>query len=221
MGAYTQYKKLYKPDKSEFVDVDKHLNFNLDIIDSYSKPLLNMLTTNVENIATDNAIYKETGYKWWKSWSNSIWFGSDFGSATFTNLSQDSESFVPTWTLFNVLPGWTSKFVGDLDLRVAYRKYPVDNNGGVRVEWRGRAYRGENDFLSKTSLHLGNLSDDIRPRQHKQFMCSTGVSFGTPSIARLHFGPFGEIWCNKQGGHIGGTEIYVDFAGIQYTVYSD
>jgi hypothetical protein len=218
MGDYTTYKKLYKPLPPEFVNVDQHLNYNLDIIDTYSKRILNITPTDVPNIATDALLTKEPAFKWYKTYSNSIWIGSDLGGTTGSSVGQPVGSEVLPWTIFTAFNSeWSSNTITPVDHRLAYRVSPADNTGAVKIEWRGRAYKTNQDMPSKSNLLVGTLSAQLSPLQFKAFMCPTGDSTGNPSIARLSFNA-GQILCNHQGGHIGNLDVYVDFAGITYTV---
>lgn len=217
MGAYTSNLKLYKPDTTEFVDVDTQLNANWNIADSAVRRLLEYEFTDQQNPFIADAIARSRFYK---SYSNSV--TSYFPSQGF--FYQDPGAFVSSWV--KVGSQLNSPYVEHPDYPVAWRIIrKAASPTTAQIEWTGAFWIGGGAMSLNTNvtgvLFLPSLTI---PTVSKYFTQNAGNTTANYSIARVGFfsGAAGtaDMQFKRYGAAAGNTtdENRVELTGIKYNV---
>lgn len=210
MGDYTNFKKFYKPLNTEFVNVEAHWNYNLDIMDTEAFPVFNTVYTDETSI-TSSTLPKQRGYHWYKSWSNSSFF------YTFDDhVAQDGSVLVQDWTIWGGMDfRWKNTVRDQRDMRVRYRIFP-----GGNVQWYGEVERFDGGQIPmKQPLLLGNAPVEARPTARRDCFIYGGVEFGNLKYGMFSIYPDGNIGISLMGNPsqpIGSR--YVSLVGIQYAI---
>lgn len=216
MGEYTTFKKFYKPDRSELVDVDAHLNYNLKIMDAESLPVFGYVYTDEQSIGS-SALKKQAGYHWYKSFSNAAFFYNAAG----TTPVQDGTSNVADWTVFsNFLNGWT--FGNDVgqDQRVKFRRVS-GVSGAKNIQWEGSLIYTPGNIPTKVWTKIGNAPVAARPSDRTRYSCVIGaadVTFFIQGMFRIDTN--GDMYFGLNGDLTGSpaSNAYISLVGVQYDV---
>jgi hypothetical protein len=189
VGDYTATQGFYKPNPvGELVDVEQHLNFNLRRIDERVKPLLEYQITNETSI-TSSSLPKDTGFKWYKPYSNSLWTWRADGL-----IQQDVNSFVDNWTdATTFLNSYTSY---DTTKRLSYSVF----NGFVR--WRGKV-KLSNDAALPTNTTTAFLTPPSAtvPTKARYFTVWGGNATSDFQSFRIFIPSTGNMEFIKYGGN--------------------
>lgn len=212
MGEYTAFKKFYKPEKTELVDVDAHLNYNLDIMDAESLPIFGYVYTNEQNITT-SALKKQAGYHWYKTWSNSVWF---YG----TQAVQDGTCNVPDWNILtNIINGWEAASDAGQDQRLRYRILSGASSN-KNIQWQGVLVFPFNNIPVKTWSRFAIAPVAARPAI-THYSCVFGASDLTYFIQGMfRIDPDGSMYFGLNGDNNGSpvSNAYISLAGVQYAI---
>lgn len=172
MGTYTTTQQFYKPDTTELVDVEQQINYNLRRIDERVRPLIEYQMTDVTSISASD-LPKDTGFKWWKSYSNSIWHYRDGG------IFQDANAANSTWstiglTLINSYSSYDNNF------QVSYSSH----NGMVR--WRGKVSLSNlGNLPTNTATKFLTPPTGFSPAKERYFTVYGGNSTGDFQCFRI------------------------------------
>lgn len=224
MGIYTTNFGLYKPDATENVDVDSQVNRNLDIIDSNMKPLMEWQRYDGSSISGDSALVKKHGYRFYKTYSNSIWFYN----ATTDSVLQGLDNFCPSWkTLTAVISaGYTGVGV-DADpsgpdwphlcqISRSVSASDIEMSGKIRLSTSAELP------LNTTTTIISNLPTDMRPLEQKNFITASpgGSSVqATYSITRIVVNTNGTVTYYRMGDNVGAVNSlhYISLDGVRYS----
>ncbi len=217
MGTYTTNLKFYKPDATEFVDVDTQLNRNWDIADravrrlmeyEYSSLAVPDISDDVTRRARFFKIYSNTVIAYFKS--SQTWY-------------QDPKAFVSTWkpALSFFSEGYNFAPSG---LTPYYRVVATPGGGTTQIEWCGAFFElgGAMELnLNTTVIPAGGIPTEARPAVSKYFDVWCGNTSTDFSIARLLFGADGSLQFKRYGVNpSSGTsdENRVELTGVRYNV---
>lgn len=213
MGDYTSTQKYYLIDPEEFVAVDQDLNYNLRRADSRIKALVEYQVTAEASIVLSTNLEKDTGFKWYKSYTNSIW---NYRNNT---LSQDVNCQIDTWSPNGITfeTGYNSVDQG-VD-RVAYSSF---NNF---VRWRGRVRLNSGDALpTNTTVDFMTVPTSILPVRAKYFTVYGGNSTGTEFQCFRIFVPASNAgdkrieFCKYGGNGSANDENYISLNDVFYAL---
>jgi len=126
MGDYSPNQQFYLTDPSELVDVEQHVNYNFRRADERVRPLVEYQITSLPSIS-DSDLTKDTGFKWYKTYSNSIYHWRD--GAIF----QDANATVGAWSFSNIVFASTYTSFNSAEGRIGY----MLDDAGI-VHWRGK-----------------------------------------------------------------------------------
>lgn len=213
MGDYTTNQKYYKPDGDEFVNVEQDLNYNLRRADQRIKPLVEYAITDVPSI-TSASIPKDTGFKWWKSYTNSVWAQRSDGI-----IYQDPNAQIDIWSNvgFTWEPGY-GPANNDID-NVAATFY----NNFARLRGRVVLNGGSSDIPANVVTNFMTLPAHLRPATQKYFTIYGGnATSGDFQIFRLFIPQSGaaDPRCEfvKYGGASSGIERYISLNDVYYAL---
>lgn len=213
MGSYTSTFKFYKPDPEEIVDVELNLNYNWRIADSICRGLLEYKNSPTQIPDVSDAFL---GFRWYKSYSNAIWYWRDVGGVS--QYFQDTYSRVGPWVSAAgiMASGWESHPDNPAQYRI------VDTGSGTtEVEWSGAIWlAGAAPTLNLNYNPVMNLPGLIIPVVTKYFQQNAGNSTTGYNVARVGFFSAGQcelkIW--GSGNWQNTAERKVDLAGIRYAL---
>jgi hypothetical protein len=175
MGSYTDGQRFYLIDSSELVSVDKDLNYNLQRADDRVRPLVEYVYTDEPSVTTSNSLVKGIGFKWYKTYNNSVVYSFDG-----TGAYEDGANSIAKWevTGMSFETGYTSY---DQDIRrVAYS----EEDGWVRL--RGSVIR---DAFAELPLLVNTkfltLPTSILPERSKYFFIHGGEATGNFQTFRI------------------------------------
>lgn len=218
MGTYTANFDLYKVDSSENVDVDSQVNRNLDIIDGESKPLLEWKSYSGSSISGDVGLIKKLGYKFFKSYSNSLWFWN--GSTTV----QDPNVTVDSWldTSSYMASGYTGVgAVGSSTWPHMRARLISGSNYEVTLSGQMKLSSGAELPLNTTTTIL-TLPSSLFPLRPFNFLVAApgGSSVvSTYSIARIGITVSGGVTYYRMGDNAGATSVrYVCLDGVRFSM---
>lgn len=217
MGSYTTNLNFYKPDSSEFVDVDVQLNRNWVIADQAVKRLLEYEYSNLSTPDIVDSIANRG--RFYKIYSNSViaYFKS-------TNLwYQDPKAFVAA---FSQALSWFSEGYNfsppswDVSARL------VKNNGGTtaQVEWSGAFWELGAPMelnLNTAVIPIGGIPVELRPTVSKYFDVNAGNTSSDFCMARVLIGDDGRLEFKRYGVNPSAgvsTENRIELTGIVYNV---
>lgn len=211
MGSYTNVLKLYKPEPIEFVDVETQLNNNLNIIDEAAKYLLEYKYTDTISINSNPDLIKKTGYKYFKSYSNSHWYYN--GNETV----QDNRAHVDTWV--SAAPyfaaGWRS--VSGFPLH-----YCVVNSEGTikEIHWMGRIEKTDGSAITKNiaTTVLTGLPAEVVPSKTRFSLNYSGDTASNFSMTRTGFLIGGTCSIFTMGDDPPSGQRYIDFGSVKYLI---
>lgn len=219
MGTYTSTFKLYKPDATEFVDVDVQHNPNLDIADSAVRRLLEYEYTNLAVPPTSGTLNSS---RFFKPYSNAVvtWLKS---SSTFY---QDPTAYVSPWVSAKqyLQAGW----VEHPDFPFCYRIIKKSGGTTTEVEWTG-AVVGQYPNPATIDVNINLIVVDtgslplpstIRPTVSKYFQVSAGNTSANFSVGRMFFSSGGGVEFKRYGTDptTPGDENRMEFTGIKYNL---
>lgn len=92
MGNYSPNQNFYLTDPDELVNVEQDLNYNMRLADARVRPLVEYQWTD-EPVIGQSDLPKDTGFKWYKSYTNSVWVYRED-----TGVTQDTNSQIDTWS---------------------------------------------------------------------------------------------------------------------------
>lgn len=218
MGAYTPTLKLYKPDSTEFVDVDAQVNNNWDIADAAVRGLLEYQYTDLAVPDTSNVIDHT---RFFKPYSNCVnmWYGPPNNF-----FYQDPTAFVSTWVSAKSLlqPGWLEH----PDFPLCYRIVKKASGATTTlIEWTGAVITqyppvtidpNVNTFV----VDVNGMPSTIKPVVSKYFDVWAGNTGTNFSIARLFFSSGGSIEIKRYGDNPANPsdENRIEFTGIKYNL---
>jgi hypothetical protein len=174
MGSYTAQQGFYVIDPSELVNVETDLHFNLDRADERVKPLVEYLATDEVAISSSVNLIRETGFKWYKTRSGSVWHYRD------GLVLQDPNTPVDSWTTSGISfeAGYES-----FDLGINRTAYTVVDN---EVHFRGRVIAsGKAELPLNTVVNFLNVPTSILPNTPRYFFVSGGDATGNYQAARV------------------------------------
>lgn len=210
MGTYTTTQEFYKPDGTEFVDVESQINYNFRRSDERVRALVEWQYTDVPTIS--GVLPRAVGYKWFKNSTNSLWVAPDPDLALAQHsLNGDTDAW-STASITGLLAGYQSE---DLEnQRLSYRREPTDG----LVSWRGSMKLNNFDQIPlNTNIDVMTLAADIRPVRAKYFTVHMGIQSTNYSICRLLFMTDGTVQINRMGvNQTVSTERYISFNDIEY-----
>jgi hypothetical protein len=169
MGTYSDNQKFYIIDPSEIVNVESDINYNLRRADLRVKALVEYQLTDVTSIVSAD-LPAETGFKWYKWYSNSIWNAVKDPVTNAKTVSQDANSNIDTWTtsVGTFEPGW-----GSLNNATDRIGYSISNGW---VQWRGKlALTSGAELPNNTNSLVLSLPLAVRPNLPRYFFCSGGL----------------------------------------------
>jgi len=215
VGTYTNTQKLYKVAPDEIVEVESNLNYNWTRLDRRVK---NLVEWNIDEDASLIQTYpQENGFKYFKRYSNSLWYSWANATTGVQEFFQDAGSNVGNWTL---MPDLTSPWTNVIDHKLMYR---LTSAGTVQLRGRLR-YGAYTEIPLNTTFDLGTLPTSIRPTSStgRYFFKNNGdgddIAF---SQCRLLFGSNGGFQVVRYNGvqsTVPVTERYIDFNGIEYPI---
>lgn len=214
MGAFTSKLKLYKPDATEFVDVETQLNANWDIAD---KQLKRLLEYEYSSLAVPDVVGAFSYSRFFKPYSNSF-----MAWVSGSGFLQDPAAFVSPWvdaTPYMVL----ENFIPHDDFPPAYRVIKKSGGTTAEVEWCG-AFTSLTDGpmdLNSNMQWMTSFPSEARPVVNKYFQMSAGNTSSSYSIARLFFsttggGEFKRYGVDPSAGT--SSENRVELTGVKYNV---
>lgn len=211
MGEYTAFKKFYKPFRPEFVNVELHWNYNLDIMDDQAFSVFNTVYTDTPDLeATD--IPKQAGYHWYKTWSNSVWFANEVPDPV-----QQAGARVHDWSIFTgFLPNWRSPVRPDRDARLRYRVLP-----GGNVQWVGEIEKVDGGIIGYKAAELFGVAPvEARTTNFTREACVLGGIEGN-NLSCGMFTTFanGNMVIGMMGNSNPPTDTrYISMVGVQYAI---
>jgi hypothetical protein len=181
MGTYTPNLKFYKPDPSEFVDVDTQLNANWNLADTAVKQLMEYQFATDAVIDPGVTVNRPRFFKWS---SNAAVHYDGISSRTF---KQDTLAYVTPW---QPLGSWVSEgFADDVDFPMGYRLIKKPGGTTSEVELCGAVqYINQAPIdinFNLTFLQATDPTLPIKPAVHKYFDVWGGNTSSNYSIARL------------------------------------
>jgi hypothetical protein len=215
VGTYTSTFGFYKPDASEFVDPNVHLNRNWDIADSAVKRLLDYEYTSVQ--FPDMSQAKTSRAKFYRPYSNSV---VQYRKAT-NSWYQDPAAFVSPWTHLSgaFVEGY---FEQDL-IPIYYRIIKKAGGTTAEVEWCGAIWElgGAMELNANAQpIGPGSIPAAICPAVSKYWNVWAGNTTNDFSVARILIGNDGRMEFKRYGVNpgAGSMENRVELTGIRYNV---
>lgn len=219
MGTYTPNLRFYKPDPTEFVDVEAQLNRNWKIADKSVKRLLEYEFSTTQNPDVDGDPSMRS--RFYKLYSNSVQTYFSAGPIWW----QDPYAHVDTWISAKsyLQLGWLEH----PDFPLVYRI--VDSGIGTKqIEWAGAVitqYPNPVTIDVNTNMTVIDgagvaLPSTIRPTVSKYFTVNAGNTSSNYSIARLFFNSNGGVEIKRYGADPTnpGDENRIEFTGVKYNV---
>lgn len=208
MGEYTPQQKFYLIDPSEFVNVENDINYNYRWTDKIIKPLISYQVTDVQSI-TDANLDRGNGYKWYKTYNNTVWNWN-------TNaIHQDGNAYVPPWSNIGV------SIVSGYEVVPEYfPEYSVDYTGWV--EWRGRIRpTGTTQLPKNANINFLTIPASVQPIRSKYFFVSGGDSTSNFQGGRLFVPSPTENdprmeFCLYGGNGTSNDSRYIDLSCLRY-----
>lgn len=213
MGDYTSKQKFYLIDGSELVNVDQDLNYNLARADARIKPLVEYQVTDEPSITT-SSLPKETGFKWYKTYTNSIWAQREDGL-----VYQDTNAWVDGWSTSDIT--FYNNY-GSMNLdadRVAYTAF----NGFVRFRGKLVLNGGGTDLPANTTTKFMEIpSQWLHPTKARYLMVYGGNSSTDFQCARIYVPPQTATdkrieFCKYGGSATGNIEKYLGLNDVFYS----
>lgn len=217
MGDYTTKLGLYKPDATEFVDVETHLNRNWDIADSAVKRLLEWEYSIAQTPDISDSVDRAHFYK---TYSNSTFMY--FASSQL--WYQDPTATVYPWVSAKSLlqPGW----VEHPDFPLAYRIVKKSGGTTTQIEWTGAIVTVYPDPITidvntnMAVIDIDGVPTSARPVVSKYFNQNAGNTAANYSFARLFFSSNGSVEIKRYGANPTnpGDENRIEFTGVKYNL---
>jgi hypothetical protein len=162
MGSYTNPQNFYLIDEDELVNVDNDLNYNLQRADDRVRPLVEYVITAEPSISA-STLPKDTGFKWYKSYTNAIWNYRDGA------VWQDTNSQVDSWSTSGLTFETGYDSANQEESRIAYSIF----NGFVR--WRGRlVLTSGGELPANTVVDFMTPPDAALPSKSRYFFVHGG-----------------------------------------------
>lgn len=208
MGSYTDNQNFYLIDPSELVSVENDLNYNLRKADERIRPLVEYQVTDEPSIGA-STLPKDTGFKWWKSYTGAIW---NYRAGLFF---QDPNAQVDAWSVSSLAfeAGYGS--VNQEGERIAYSIV----NGFVR--WRGQLHLTSGAELpANTVVDFLTPPDAALPDKSRYFFVWGGNATGdfqcfrifipavTSGDKRMEYIKYGGSATNEDNRYISLNDIY-------------
>lgn len=152
MGDYTPNQKFYLTDPEELVNVEQDLNYNIRLADTRVRPLVEYQWTDLASI-TQSDLPKDTGFKWYKSYTNSVWVRASDGL-----IYQDVNSQIDTWSTGFT---WASGY-GPANTNVDNVAVTMQN-GMVRLRGQVVLNGGSTDLPLNTNTNVFELPVQFKP----------------------------------------------------------
>lgn len=213
MGNYSPNQNFYLTDPDELVNVEQDLNYNIRLADARVRPLVEYQWTDAPNIGQSD-LPKDTGFKWYKARTNTIWAYTERGSVT-----QDPNSQVNNWRTDFVWAAGYGPLNNNID-SVAATVY----NGMVRLRGMVVLNGGATDLPVNTSTNVFELPVALKPVDPQYFTIYGGnAASGDYQVFRF-FVPgaaAGNQNCqfHKYGGTASGaTERFLSLNNVFYTL---
>ncbi|MGS2592231.1 hypothetical protein [Streptomyces hebeiensis] len=166
MGDYTDNQKFYIIDPDELVSVDNDLNYNWIRADTRVRSLVEYQATSVSNITTSLVI--EQGFKWYKKYSNSIFYSYD--GQVYQDPNARVEAYKTDGLVFE--SGYSSN--DNSTDRVSY----MEHNGFIRFRGNVVLNNKDNDFPLNTVVNFLTMPESILPVRQRYFFVHGGVATG-------------------------------------------
>jgi len=164
MGEYSVPQNFYLIDGSELVNVDQDLNYNLQRADDRVRPLIEYVVTDEPSISA-SSLPKDTGFKWYKTYTGAIWNYRDGG------VFQDTNAQVDTWSV----SGLTFETgYGSADQELARIAYSTSTGGFVRFRGRLVLNGTASELPVNTTVNFMTVPSSILPVRQKYFTCYGG-----------------------------------------------
>lgn len=159
MGEYTDTQRFYLADPEELVSVENDLNYNLRRADERVRNLVEYQYTDEQSI-TVSSLTKEQGFKWYKSYSNSVWFGRGTGTQIWQSVANPVDEWKVTGLSFE--SGYQS-----MDSDINRTAYCITGNW---VRLRGRVIRtGQLEIPTESIINFLTLPDEAMPKRARYF----------------------------------------------------
>lgn len=174
MGDYSPNQKFWLIGENDLVNVEQDLNYNLNRVDYRMRTLVEYMKTDVASISATPSMVKEPGMKWYKTFSNSIWYCHDN-----TGIYQDPNAQVDTWnTNVTFEAGFSS--LDTSTNRIGYSVF-----GGL-VRLRGKLIRtGMAAFVKNTATNVFTLPAAAKPDEARYFHVHMGSGLTQFQCARF------------------------------------
>jgi hypothetical protein len=215
MGSYTPQLKFYKPDSTEFIDVETQLNANWDIADNAVKHLMEYEYTTAQ---TPEIVGALNWSRFYKTYSNSIQGYYRPGAFFY----QDPGSYVNTWD--SAAGFWQNSYVEDPEYPMFVRVIETPAYTTTKtVEWCGALWLGGTNLPVNTDVTIaaaGSVPAKYRPTTAKYFTVSAGNSNTNYSIARIAIFTDGAVQYKRYGDAAvaNSSEARLEFTGIRYNL---
>lgn len=213
MGTYTTNLRFYKPDPTEFVDVETQLNNNWDIADDAVRKLFEYQYSNLSTPDTANSILRQRFYK---TYSNSL---VAYFRASGVWL-QDATACVYPWVnASSLFTNGTEE--SNPDDPVFYRIVKKTGGTTTEIEWTGSFWAGGGNMDLDTNIaNVMALPVSLRPTVSKYFDCYAGNCSADYSFARVVFLSSGTVEYKRYGSNTQTSdgEKRIDLTGIKYNL---
>lgn len=213
MGDYTTQLKFYKPDPTEFVDVEVQLNRNWDIADAAVKRLLEYEYTTAK---VPDIVSAPSRSRFFKAYSNTVLAYFKPGNYFWQGVSHPVNAFASAKTWFS--PGWSQHPESPLFTRVNQR-----NTGATKkeIEWIGAIWMGGSIIPANVNTVVmpdGAIPASYRPVRNQYFTLYGGNTGANYSIFRLFISDTGRMEIKRYGTDDSSTndERRLELTGIKY-----
>lgn len=174
MGNYSPNQDFWLIGENDLVNVEQDLNYNLNRVDYRERTLVEYMKTDVASISATASMVKEPGMKWYKTFSNSIWYCHDN-----TGIYQDPNAAVDSWSTDVTFEAGFSSLDSSSN-RIGYSIH-----GGL-VRLRGKLIRtGFAAFTKNASTDVFTLPVAARPDESRYFHIHGGSGLTQFQSARL------------------------------------
>lgn len=212
MGDYTDTQKFYLINGEELVNVDQDINYNFDRADQRIKPLVEYQVTDVPNLSVAT-VAKETGFKWYKTFTNSVW--------NYRNgvLGQDVNSRISEWSISGIL--FQSGY-GSANLEEGRIAWSI-NDGFATLRGRLVLNGGTIDLPRNTTTKFMTLPDVALPVKAR-YVTVYGGNAGTDfQMARIYIPARTSSdknleFCKYGGVSTVNTEKYISLNDCRYAL---